>query len=263
MRLERRLFSGGFALLTAAGLCAAAGADDPALVAAGREVYIAEGCMHCHSQYIRPGTPDVVRWGPARAFADMVAGAPPLPGNRRQGPDLLNVGNRRSPVWNRLHLTDPRAVSPGSRMPSYVHLFQGDAARGEALLAYLASLGRDTLPERAAQAAAWQPATLEAREPKRAAVHFAQLCAPCHGPAGRGDGPLAESLGALPRNLLQDRWRTIDAPAGSPAERLALARVIKFGLPATAMAGHEYLPDDAIVSLAAFLQARRAAPPPP
>jgi len=260
---ERRFFLGVLTLLAAAGLRAAGGADDPALVAAGREVYIAEGCMHCHSQYIRPGTADVVRWGPARNFADMVAGAPPLPGNRRQGPDLLNVGNRRSPAWNRLHLIDPRAVSPGSRMPSFAHLFQGNGERGEALLAYLASLGRGTLPERAAQAAAWQPDRLDAPEPQRAAGLFAQLCAPCHGPSGRGDGPLAESLGALPRNLLQDRWRTIDAPAGSTAERLALARVIKFGLPATAMAGHEYLPDTAVVALAAFLQARRAPPPPP
>jgi hypothetical protein len=36
---------------------------------------------------------------------------------------------------------------------------------------------------------------------------------------------------------------------------LALARLIKFGLPATAMAGHEYLDDATVVSLAQYVQA--------
>jgi cbb3-type cytochrome oxidase cytochrome c subunit len=93
---------------------------------------------------VRPGARDEVRWGPARPLAEALAQNPPLLGNRRQGPDLQNVGQRRDRAWNRAHLVAPRALSPGSRMPAYGHLFAGDAARGEALLDYLASLGRES-----------------------------------------------------------------------------------------------------------------------
>jgi len=106
----------------------------------GRKVYIAEGCMHCHSQYVRPGTADEMLWGPAHPLAEVLTQSPPLLGNRRQGPDLQNVRLRRPRDWNHLHLLAPRAFMPGSRMPSYRYLFSGDAARGEALLDYLASL---------------------------------------------------------------------------------------------------------------------------
>ena len=108
----------------------------------GRKVYIAEGCMHCHSQYVRPGTMDEKLCGPARSLAEALAQTPPLLGNRRQGPDLQNVGLRRTREWNRVHLIAPRTAEPGSRMPSYKHLFTAEEiARGEALLDYLASLG--------------------------------------------------------------------------------------------------------------------------
>ncbi len=112
------------------------------LIDAGRRVYVAEGCIHCHSQYVRPGTMDEELWGPARPLADALAQTPPLLGNRRQGPDLQNVGLRRTREWNRAHLIAPRTVSPGSRMPAYGYLFTADARRGEALLDYLTSLGR-------------------------------------------------------------------------------------------------------------------------
>ena len=125
-----------------AALAVTAFAQDSAQVRRGREVYIAEGCIHCHSQYVRPGTADEERWGPARPLAEMEKQRPPLFGNRRQGPDLQNVGARRSPEWLRQHLKQPRAVMPGSRMPAYGHLFRtGD---GEALVAYLLSLGEPT-----------------------------------------------------------------------------------------------------------------------
>jgi cytochrome c oxidase cbb3-type subunit 2 len=124
------------------GLVLAASAQDAALIRRGRAVYLAEGCIHCHSQYVRPGTADEERWGPAQPLAEMEQQRPPLFGNRRQGPDLQNVGTRRTAEWQRLHLQSPRALMPGSRMPSYTHLFGPQPANdGEALLAYLASLG--------------------------------------------------------------------------------------------------------------------------
>ena len=130
-----------------AGLClmvtdpASAGGSPEDQVSRGRQVYIAEGCIHCHSQYVRPGTSDETRWGrPAMPEHP----SPPLFGNRRQGPDLSTVGRRMpSAEWHRLHLMDPRQFQPRSRMPSYRHLFKADNAAGEALVAYLLTLGHE------------------------------------------------------------------------------------------------------------------------
>ncbi len=124
-------------------LAGSTAAQDAALIQRGREVYIAEGCIHCHSQYVRPGTRDEDWWGPAGSLPEMERQHPPLFGNRRQGPDLQNVGARRGEDWLRLQLQSPRVVMPGSRMPAYAHLFgTGSASRGDALVAYLLSLGR-------------------------------------------------------------------------------------------------------------------------
>ncbi|WP_221031396.1 cbb3-type cytochrome c oxidase subunit II [Actomonas aquatica] len=113
-------------------------------VALGREVYIAEGCIHCHSQYLRPSVPA------ERAEAaglTVEPGEPPLFGNRRQGPDLMAIGRRLpSADWHREHLRDPRKVRPGSRMPAYAYLFAEGDERGPALVAYLMSLGSPVTP---------------------------------------------------------------------------------------------------------------------
>lgn len=128
------------------GLALPAGAQDAALVSRGRVVYIAEGCIHCHSQYVRPGTRDEEWFGPAHPLAEIGRQRPPLLGNRRQGPDLQNVGSRRPAEWLRLQLQTPRVVMPGSRMPAYGHLFRAGApSDGEALVAYLLSL-KDPAP---------------------------------------------------------------------------------------------------------------------
>jgi len=109
----------------------------------GRQVYIAEGCINCHSQYIRPNTPDVLLWGPVQTLADLRAQRPPLIGNRRQGPDLSNVALRRSPRWLRAHQINPAALSHNSIMPPYSYLFRepdGTTTRGDDLIAYLETL---------------------------------------------------------------------------------------------------------------------------
>jgi cytochrome c oxidase cbb3-type subunit 2 len=236
----------------AAALPPAARAGDDAAIARGRGVYLAEGCIHCHSQYVRPNTGDVLRWGPARPLEELLKETPPLFGNRRQGPDLLNVGNRRNPDWNRLHLIAPSLVSPGSRMPSYARLFAPGETRGEDLLAYLQSLGAGTETERAATIAQWSPAPQAihtATTPAGAAL-FARLCVQCHGPSGRGDGPAAARL--------QAKVADLSAP-GMDRDETRLARLILFGRPGTAMAGHETLADRDVVSLARYvatLQAR-------
>lgn len=254
LALRARVVRGALAVAVgmAAGTSSRANDEDPA-VARGREVYMAEGCIHCHSQFLRPRTAhDVVRWGPGQTIAEALAPRPPLFGTRRQGPDLLRVGNRRTPEWNRLHLISPQSISPGSRMPAYAHLFRAGDRRGDDLLAYLASLGRGTEAARQAQVVAWRPSAEEPIASAEAARRFAQLCAHCHGAEGRGDGPMAARLSLRPPDWTTDGWRRV--PANEELE-LALSRIIKFGLPGAPMAGHEYLPDRDVVGLARHVQA--------
>jgi cytochrome c oxidase cbb3-type subunit 2 len=234
---------------------------DHAVIAAGREVYIAEGCIHCHSQFVRPGTNDELYWGPSRPLAEMLGEKPPLPGNRRQGPDLQNVGNRRSPDWNQVHLREPRALAPGSAMPRYSHLFGPGNRRGEYLVAYLASLGADTSEARRSAIAAWVPPAV-AGDRAHGADLFASLCAACHGTDARGQGALAARLSIPPADLVTGpRPRTTRATAEATQE--TLARIIRFGVPGTAMAGHEALPDEDIAALTTFVAALKLAPSTP
>jgi cytochrome c oxidase cbb3-type subunit 2 len=232
----------------AGGTIARGASEDAEAVARGREVYIAEGCMHCHSQYVRPGVAlDIERWGPATRLSEALRAAPPLLGNRRQGPDLANVGNRRTAEWNRLHLISPRLVSPGSRMPGYAYLFAGDDSRGDALVAYLMSLGAETQAERQTEIATWTPRREEPLAPEKSRALFLRLCANCHGEAGQGDGPMAARLSLRPPDWAQAPWRHVLPDAGV---EVALSRIIKFGLPGLPMAGHEYLTDGEVVGLA-------------
>ncbi|MBS0389690.1 MAG: cbb3-type cytochrome c oxidase subunit II [Proteobacteria bacterium] len=93
----------------------------------GRAVYIANGCVYCHSQQPRSESfaPDAKRgWGRASVPGDYVYDRPHLLGSMRTGPDLLNIGVRQpSKDWHLGHLYQPRAYVPGSIMPSYPYLF--------------------------------------------------------------------------------------------------------------------------------------------
>jgi len=96
-------------------------------------------CIHCHSRYVRP---DVALSGPASDPAAVLAEKPVLIGNRRHGPDLANVGARRSATWLKQHFLAPRDFAPDSPMPSYTHLF--DDSRGDDLIACLRELPAGT-----------------------------------------------------------------------------------------------------------------------
>jgi cytochrome c oxidase cbb3-type subunit 2 len=169
-------------------------------------------------------------------------------GSRRQGPDLLAVGNRRSEVWHEAHLRDPRSLNPGSRMPSYAHLFEGDGQRGHDLVAYLGSLGAGTAVERW-KLSSEESAVLPPASAARGATLFAGYCAECHGSEGRGDGPLAASLHDPHVNLRKPGFHSIQRP-----DEAAIARVIRHGLPPTSMPGHEWLTDQQVADLAAFVK---------
>ncbi|MCC2597760.1 cbb3-type cytochrome c oxidase subunit II [Allopusillimonas ginsengisoli] len=106
----------------------------------GREVYIANACIACHTQQpstTGAGIADASRgWGRASVAADYHYDSPPLLGTMRTGPDLFNIGARQpSADWHLGHLFQPRAYVPGSVMPAYRYMFEvkdpGSVAKGE------------------------------------------------------------------------------------------------------------------------------------
>jgi cytochrome c oxidase cbb3-type subunit 2 len=98
------------------------------LVEHGRRIYVANGCIYCHTQQVRPEGfgADIDRgWGTRRTVArDHIFDRPPLLGTMRTGPDLTNIGLRQpSDDWHLLHLYNPEITSPGSTMPPFAFLF--------------------------------------------------------------------------------------------------------------------------------------------
>ncbi len=95
-----------------------------ALQLEGRDVYIREGCVQCHSQMIRPFRAETERYGHYSVAGESVYEHPFLWGSKRTGPDLARVGGRYSDDWHRAHLYNPRNVVPESIMPAYPWLVQ-------------------------------------------------------------------------------------------------------------------------------------------
>ena len=90
-----------------------------ALQLEGRDLYIREGCVGCHSQMIRPFRAETERYGHYSVAGEFIYDRPFLWGSKRTGPDLHRVGGRYSDDWHRVHLINPRDVVPESIMPSY------------------------------------------------------------------------------------------------------------------------------------------------
>lgn len=113
----------------------------------GHDIYVAEGCWHCHSQFVRPVSNEDRRWGPVSKSWEYQneLQRPVMFGTRRVGPDLSREGGRRSSDWHAVHFFEPEALSPKSPMPRYPWLFDGSPdqpnARGMALITYIQWLG--------------------------------------------------------------------------------------------------------------------------
>lgn len=113
----------------------------------GREIYKREGCQYCHTQQVR--APEANRGmvhqkgdiGPESVPGDYYYQSPVFWGTERQGPDLAHVASRKgigdNPAWLRLHFQNPRAISPGSVMPSFDYLPKEEM---DALIAYMLTL---------------------------------------------------------------------------------------------------------------------------
>ena len=85
----------------------------------GRDLYIREGCVGCHSQMIRPFRSEVERYGEYSKAGEFVYDHPFLWGSKRTGPDLHRIGKKYGDSWHLNHMADPSSTSPGSIMPSY------------------------------------------------------------------------------------------------------------------------------------------------
>ncbi len=228
-------------------------AASPTAVERGRLVYISEGCIHCHSQYVRPNTADVLMWGPVEGLDEFHQERPPLIGNRRQGPDLTQVGARRSALWFKMHLYNPREVSGSSIMPSYAFLFSDE--RGNDLVAYLSNLHGPVAQQHIADEQQWHlPAdALATANLVDGPQLYNRYCATCHNADGRTrlnwQSEFMESPAILNSGAMQIGGGT--RPESARVDHLA--QIIKFGVPNSEMAGHEYLPDKDIASLSSWL----------
>lgn len=112
----------------------------------GRDVYIAEACWHCHSQFVRPVSNEAQRYGAVSLAAEYQneLNYPPLFGTRRVGPDLSRLGGTRSNDWHAAHFYDPPSVVPTSVMPSFRWFFDENRMpnkRGLAIITYVQWLG--------------------------------------------------------------------------------------------------------------------------
>ncbi len=94
---------------------------------AGKQVFVANGCIYCHSGYTRPQD---VRTGLMYLYprislpGDFVSNdsSPNVFGTARIGPDLSQESGFHPDDWERAHFADPRFVEPLSIMPSFEFL---------------------------------------------------------------------------------------------------------------------------------------------
>ncbi|ETN95076.1 cytochrome-c oxidase, cbb3-type subunit I [Zhouia amylolytica] len=110
----------------------------------GRDLYIREGCVSCHSQMVRPFRSETERYqGEYSKAGEYVYDHPFLWGSKRTGPDLMRVGGKYSDNWHFNHMYDPQSTSSGSIMPSYKWLIRNklDKSDTEAKMEAMVKLG--------------------------------------------------------------------------------------------------------------------------
>ena len=193
----------------------------------GRGVYMANGCVYCHSQAIRNIDQGLGSQRIAQA-GDYVADRPILLGSERTGPDLSHEGGEHPDDWHVAHFTNPRYVRPNSLMPPFSYL--GEKARP--LIHYVQALGMRDADHRVKRQQNWKEQTIKAYEsgpvanvqwlhshvPKgwrmipnpyptteaglvRGHKTFQDFCIGCHGPIGDGMGPAQPHLYPPPLNF--------------------------------------------------------------
>ncbi len=95
----------------------------------GRDIYVREGCLGCHSQMIRPLRFETERYGEYSKSGEFIYDRPFLWGSKRTGPDLAREGVgklKKSDSWHYNHMLNPRNVYEQSIMPAYPWLITDD-----------------------------------------------------------------------------------------------------------------------------------------
>lgn len=189
----------------------------------GKAVFVANGCVACHTQQVRNVDMDKM-WGSRPSLAadyadihrtDFWRNTATLMGTERTGPDLTDIGNRQpSKDWNLVHLYNPRIVVKESIMPAYTWLFtvkkepaksdvvvnvpaeylngkEGKIVAAEDalyLVAYLQSLKQTKLPEGTAPPAFLykKPGGVAAKAAVDGKAIYATSCQSCHQANGEG-----------------------------------------------------------------------------
>ncbi len=127
---------------------------------AGRQLYIANGCVYCHSQSVRS-----IDWGlGAERIAqagDYVKDHPILLGSARTGPDLSQAGGEHPDDWHIAHFMNPRYTRPNSIMPAFAFL---GPVNIQLLTTYVQSLGLKHADRRVARQVFWKVKTTAAYE---------------------------------------------------------------------------------------------------
>ncbi|TAN21653.1 MAG: c-type cytochrome [Acidobacteria bacterium] len=195
---------------------------------AGRSLYVANGCIGCHSQYIRPSDWTYTHMRVSQA-GDYIEDSPHLLGSERTGPDLAQEGGMHSDDWHVAHFTDPRYTRPVSIMPDFA--FLNDQQMTE-LIAFIQSLGDKLADQRMARQRYWKQKLIAAyakgeddnvqylnahvppqwrdmpnpypptpEELARGEFVYQQECIYCHGEVGDGNGPAARYLHPKPFNF--------------------------------------------------------------
>ncbi len=182
----------------------------------GRRIYVREGCFYCHTQFTRLQDRE---YGPLVKAGDYVYETPHQLGTARTGPDLTNEGGKFPSEWQKAHLIQPRAVKPGSIMPSFSYLSDRDM---NDLVCYLQTLGNKRVVNHYVEAPdeyqVTTPVGFQLHERKHVDTNadasanagrgiFTQNCAACHGLEAKGNGPNSISLTKKPANFTRPFYK--------------------------------------------------------
>ena len=203
---------------------------------AGRAIYIANGCVYCHSQSIR-----AIDWGHgAERIAqagDYVADRPILLGSQRTGVDLSQEGGEHPDDWHTAHFINPRYTRPDSIMPPFRWLGMDQI---KLLTRYIQGLGFKQADHRMERQDFWKEKAIKAYEagPEANVTWLAEMvpeawrkipnpyptteaglqrghkvyqdfCIGCHGPIGDGMGPAQPWIYPPPLNFTILKGREI------------------------------------------------------
>lgn len=234
----------------------------------GRHQFMSQGCLHCHSQFVRPTANEAMRYGPPSQDIESRYEIPHLFGTRRVGPDLAREGFKRTDDWHFAHLYNPRITVPDSNMPGYSWLFEVEGKffkpKQDAidLVNYLQSLGRlkrDKIKQAADDHYAGEsfasvgiPQDAEMRDIlfKRGQELFGENCSGCHGASADGQSAAKPFLAPRAQNLAASEW--------NPGYVL---QVLATGVPGTSMPSFREWGYDDLRAMAVYVSSKEVHAP--